>query len=147
MGSLSSSVERNRRSMPIEATIPIQHDADVLTARKAARTVAVRLGFSSTDLALIATAISEIARNILVYAKRGEMTVEAVQEPVRRGLVVVARDDGPGIPDIAQAMQDGYSSGDGLGLGLPGARRLMDDFAIESKAGSGTTIVMKKWTR
>jgi serine/threonine-protein kinase RsbT len=132
--------------MPAEAAILIQHDADVLAARKAARTLAVRLGFSSTDLALIATAISEIARNILTYAKRGEMTFEAVQEPARRGIVVVAKDSGPGIPDIAQAMQDGYSTGNGLGLGLPGARRLMDEFTIESKAGHGTTIVMKKWT-
>jgi serine/threonine-protein kinase RsbT len=133
--------------MPAEATIPIQHDADVLTARKAARSMGVQLGFSSTDLALIATAISEIARNILHYAKSGEMTFEAVREPARRGIVVVARDRGPGIPDIAQAMQDGYSTGDGLGLGLPGARRLMDEFSIESKTGQGTTIVMKKWTR
>jgi serine/threonine-protein kinase RsbT len=133
--------------MAIEARIPILHDVDVLTARKAARVLAVRLGFSSTDLALIATAISEIARNILHYAERGEMTVEAVHEPVRRGIVVTARDEGPGIADIAEAMQDGFSTGEGLGLGLPGARRLMDDFSIESTVGVGTTIVMKKWTR
>jgi serine/threonine-protein kinase RsbT len=133
--------------MAIEATIPIQHDVDVLLARKTARVLAVRLGFSSTDLGLIATAISEIARNILHYAQRGEMTVEAVEEPARRGIVVTARDAGPGIADVAQAMQDGYSTGAGLGLGLPGARRLMDDFSIESKVGVGTTIVMKKWTR
>ena len=109
--------------------------------------MAARLGFSSTDLALIATAISEIARNILVYAGRGEITLEEVSEPPRRGIVVIARDSGPGIADIEQAMQDGYSSGHGLGLGLPGARRLMDDFSIESNVPQGTTIVMKKWAR
>ena len=143
----SSGVEPGKRSMTAEATITIHHDADVLTARRAARGIADRLGFSSTDLALIATAISEIARNILHYAKRGEMTLEAVEEPGRRGIVVVARDRGPGIADIEQAMQDGYSTGKGLGLGLPGARRLMDEFTIESRPGVGTTIVMKKWTR
>jgi len=133
--------------MTAEATVPIKHDADILSARKAARQMAARLGFSSTDLALIATAISEIARNILVYASRGEMTFEEVSEPHRRGIVVVARDEGPGIADVEQAMQDGYSTGRGLGLGLPGARRLMDDFSIESNVGQGTTIVMKKWAR
>jgi serine/threonine-protein kinase RsbT len=133
--------------MPVEASILIQHDADILSARKAARQMAARIGFSSTDLALIATAISEIARNILVYAQRGEMSLEEVSEPARRGIVVVARDQGPGIANIDQAMQDGYSSGHGLGLGLPGARRLMDEFSIESNLGHGTTIVMKKWTR
>jgi serine/threonine-protein kinase RsbT len=133
--------------MGTEIAIPIQHDVDVLTARKAARALAVELGFSSTDLALIATAISEIARNILHYAKRGAMTVEVLEERGRRGIVVTAKDDGPGIADVPQAMQDGYSTGKGLGLGLPGARRLMDEFSIESTVGIGTTIVMKKWTR
>lgn len=133
--------------MPPESTVPIHHEADILTARRAARAIAVKLGFSETDLVLIATAISEIARNILLYARQGEMAFEQVQEPPRRGIVVTARDSGPGIPDIEQAMKDGYSSGKGLGLGLPGARRLMDDFAIESSPGQGTTIVMKKWTR
>jgi serine/threonine-protein kinase RsbT len=127
--------------------VKIHHDADVLTARKAARSLGAELGFASTDLALIATAISEIARNILNYAKHGEMIIAAVQEHARRGIVVTARDQGPGIADIGRAMQDGYSTGHGLGLGLPGARRLMDEFSIESKVGEGTTIVMKKWTR
>ncbi len=133
--------------MTVEATIAIQHDVDILSARKAARAAAVRLGFASTDLALIATAISEIARNILDYATRGVMIIETSEELGRRGIVVTARDEGPGIPDVERAMQDGYSTGQGLGLGLPGARRLMDEFAIDSKVGHGTTIVMKKWTR
>ena len=133
--------------MAAESTVPIRHESDVLAARKVARAIAIRLRFSETDLVLIATAISEIARNILTYAQRGEMTFEAATEPLRRGIVVTAKDEGPGIPDVARAMEDGYSSGHGLGLGLPGARRLMDDFSIESALGTGTTIVMKKWTK
>ena len=133
--------------MSSETHVFIQHDADVLAARKTARALGAQLGFSSSDLALIATAISEIARNILVYATRGEMTFASVFEPHRKGIVVVAKDSGPGIADLEQAMQDGFSSGNGLGLGLPGARRLMDDFAIDTAAGRGTTITMTKWTR
>jgi serine/threonine-protein kinase RsbT len=130
-----------------EARVEIRQESDILTARKVARTIATRLKFSEIDLILLATAISEIARNILTYATRGDMSFEEVQEPSRRGLIVTARDSGPGIPDIERAMQDGFSSGKGLGLGLPGARRLMDEFSIQSTVGAGTTIVMKKWTR
>ena len=128
-------------------TVEIRHESDILAARKAARAIATRLAFSEIDLILIATAISEIARNILTYATRGDMSFEEVQEPSRRGLIVTARDHGPGIPDLERAMEDGYSSGKGLGLGLPGARRLMDEFTIASTVGSGTTIVMKKWAK
>lgn len=128
-----------------EASVTIRQEADILAARKAARVIATRLRFNDTDLILVATAISEIARNILTYATSGEMIFEEVQEFGRRGLVVTARDEGPGIPDVERAMQDGFSTGKGLGLGLPGARRLMDDFSIESVVGRGTVIVMKKW--
>lgn len=130
-----------------ESTVPIRHESDILVARKAGRAIAVRLRFSDTDLILIATAISEITRNILTYATHGDVTFEEVVEHSRRGLVVTARDQGPGIADVEQAMQDGYTSGRGLGLGLPGARRLMDEFSIESTVGKGTTIIMKKWAR
>jgi serine/threonine-protein kinase RsbT len=133
--------------MTVESTVVIQHDADVLTARRTIRQLALRLGFTDSDAVLLATAVSEIARNILTYAKRGQMTFEVAEQGKRRAVVTVARDDGPGISDIERAMQDGYSTGGGLGLGLPGARRIMDDFTIESKPGSGTTIVMTKWTR
>lgn len=133
--------------MPAESIVPIHHEADILAARKVGRALSVRLGFSDTDMVLIATAISEIARNILTYAHHGEMCFEEVHEPTRRGVAVTARDSGPGIPDIGRALEDGYSTGKGLGLGLPGARRLMDDFSIESSAAKGTTIIMKKWTR
>ena len=95
-------------------------------------------------MTLIATAISELARNIVQYARQGEIVLSAV-EGSRRGIQIVARDHGPGISDLELAMRDGYSTGGSLGLGLPGARRLMDEFAIDSEVGKGTTISMKKW--
>jgi serine/threonine-protein kinase RsbT len=95
----------------------------------------------------VATAISEISRNILVYAQRGEIVITQLKEWNRSGILVVARDSGPGIGNIELAMQDGYSTGKSLGLGLPGAKRLMDEFSIESTIGAGTTITMKKWAR
>ena len=127
--------------------IAITRDADIVVARQTGRELAAELGFKGSDLALIATAISEIARNIVVYAQRGEMDFAIVEEGDRRGISVVARDEGPGIADIEQAMRDGFSTGGSLGLGLPGARRLMDAFEIESRVGAGTTVRMKKWVR
>jgi serine/threonine-protein kinase RsbT len=128
-----------------EIRVPIGSDADIVAARQQGRALAAPLGFSRVDLTLIATAISEVARNILAYAKRGEIVLSLANQGSRPGIVVSARDDGPGISDIALAMQDGYSTSRGLGLGLPGAKRLMDEFDIVSQVGKGTTIVMKKW--
>jgi serine/threonine-protein kinase RsbT len=127
--------------------VVITHDGDVVTARQLGRDMAKESGFYGSDLTLIATAISEIARNIVSYAQRGELVFSQLQEGPRRGLMVVARDDGPGIPDIELAMRDGFSTGKSLGLGLPGAKRLMDDFEIHSEVGKGTTITMRKWAR
>jgi serine/threonine-protein kinase RsbT len=127
--------------------VPINSDVDVLSARQQGRALAMRLGFSSADLTLIATAISEIARNIIEYAKSGEMILYLNQEGGKQGIVIIARDQGPGISDVNLAMQDGYSTSRGLGLGLPGARRLMDEFEIVSEIGKGTLITMKKWLR
>ncbi len=124
--------------------IRIQADADVVLARQGARELAARLGFSGTDLTVIATAVSEVARNIVRFADAGEVVVELVEVPCR-GVRVVARDTGPGIPDVEQALADGYSTYHGLGLGLPGARRLMDEFDVVSEAGRGTTVTMTKW--
>ena len=124
--------------------VPVQADADVVAARQAAREVATRLEFSTTDVTLIATAVSEIARNIVRFADSGEVVVTELHEP-RTGISIVARDAGPGIPDVDQALQDGYSTYRGLGLGLPGARRLMDEFAVVSETGRGTTVTMAKW--
>ena len=124
--------------------VPIGVDADVVTARSTVREAASRLGFGSTDLTVIATAVSEVSRNIVRFAGTGEVLVELLDEP-HPGVRIVARDAGPGITDVGQAMQDGFSTYDGLGLGLPGARRLMDEFQVESEVGRGTTVTMTKW--
>jgi len=130
-----------------ESRIAIESDADVVVARQRARELAADLDLSSTDQTLLATAISEVARNITTYAQRGEVLVSIVDEAERRGIRVIARDDGPGIADIERALQDGFTTGGGLGLGLPGARRLVDDFHIESAPGEGTTVTLVKWSR
>ena len=130
-----------------ETQILIGGDTDIVTARQKGRDLALQAGFSGSDLALIATAISEIARNIIVYAQRGEVILSLAEQDGKHGIVVVARDHGPGIANIEQAMRDGYSTGNSLGLGLPGARRLMDEFEIGSEVGKGTTVTMKKWAR
>ena len=125
--------------------IPIESDMDIVEARMAARTLAAYVGFNGADLVMIATAVSEVARNIIKYAGLGELILSVSQDGTRRGLEVVARDQGPGIADIEQAMEDGYSTSRGLGLGLPGSRRLMDEFRIDSRLGQGTTVTMRKW--
>jgi serine/threonine-protein kinase RsbT len=130
-----------------ETHVAIDRDGDIVAARQKARELAAQVGFTGSDLTLIATAISEVARNIVVYADRGEIVLSAVQNGSRRGVLVIARDHGPGIPDIERAMRDGYSTGKSLGLGLPGAKRLMDEFEITSEIGKGTTITMRKWAR
>ncbi len=126
--------------------IPVTGDPDIVAARVAARELAARLRFGTSDLTLIATAVSEVCRNIVRFAGSGEVVVELLETP-RRGIRVVARDGGPGIPDVERALDDGFSTYGGLGLGLPGARRLMDEFAIVSEAGHGTTVTMTKWER
>jgi len=130
-----------------EIRTPISSDFDIVKARQRGRELAATLGFPPTDLALIATAISELARNIVRYADRGEIILSLVEKGEKRGIVVVARDDGPGIPDIELALQDGFSTSGSLGLGLPGCRRLMDEFDISSRNGMGTIITVKKWLR
>lgn len=127
--------------------IPLRSEADIVTVRQQARDMASALGFSKTDLIVLATAISEVARNAVTYGGGGEILLAVVRNGTRSGISVVAQDAGPGIPDLERALQDGYSTGGGLGLGLPGARRLMDEFEIESAAGKGTRITMRKWAR
>ena len=133
--------------MATEIRIPIDRDADVVTARQRGRDLAAQVGFAGSDLTVIATAISEVSRNIVTYAKRGEIILDVAEERDRRGIVVVARDQGPGIADVDRALRDGFSTAGSLGLGLPGARCLMDDFGIESSVGSGTVVTMKKWMK
>jgi serine/threonine-protein kinase RsbT len=128
-----------------EVRVPIADDRDLVAARGAGRALAGRLGFSRTDATMIATAISEVGRNILVHAGQGEIELRPALEGNRTGLVVVARDHGPGIRDVAAALRDGYGTKNGLGLGLPGSRRIMDDFRIDSEVGKGTTVAMCKW--
>jgi serine/threonine-protein kinase RsbT len=126
--------------------LDIATDGDIVLARQSGRELADRLGCSSTDATLVATAISEIARNIVIHAGGGELEISVIEDgDGRRGIEVVARDEGPGIDDIDRAMEDGFTTGRGLGLGLPGARRLMDDFEITSRPGAGTTVIMRKW--
>lgn len=127
--------------------ITISADIDVMLARQMGRELAGKNDISGSDLTLLATAISEIARNIVQYAGRGEIEFRDVEKKGRRGLMIIARDNGPGIADIAKAMQDGYSTSRGMGMGLPGAKRLMDDFEIISETGRGTTVSMVKWGR
>jgi len=124
-------------------TLPISADPHIVAARQAAREFAVRAGFTGTDLTLLATAVSEVTRNIVRFAGSGEVAIELLAP--RRGVRVTARDAGPGIADVDSALVDGYSTTDGLGLGLPGSRRLMDEFDISSEVGRGTTVTMTKW--
>lgn len=127
-----------------ETRVQIKQGGDIITARQQGRALAAQLGFSGADQTLIATAISEMARNILMYAKSGEIILRPEQDS-RAGLVIIARDEGPGIPDINRALQNGYSTSGGLGVGLPGTKRIMDEFTIVSEVGKGTTVTMKKW--
>jgi serine/threonine-protein kinase RsbT len=130
-----------------EAIILINSDIDVVAARQKGRELATMLGFVSTDSTLLATAISELARNIVRYAKHGEISIMPVQSGDRVGITVVARDKGPGIANMSLAMQDGFSTSGGLGLGLPGVKRLMDEFHLVSDVNTGTTVTIKKWKR
>lgn len=136
--------------MDAENQTAINSAIDIVTARQRGRTLALELGFNGADVTLIAAAISEVARNIVDHAKKGEIVMSPLGNPVnggKRGIQIIARDEGPGIRDVAQAMQYGYSTRKGLGVGLPGAKWLMDEFDIASEVGRGTTITMKKWRR
>jgi serine/threonine-protein kinase RsbT len=125
--------------------VQIDDESGILQARKDARTLATDLGFDATSQTLIATAISELARNILKYARRGEIVLRPASRNGALGITVVAADEGPGIADLAQAMTDGFSTGQGLGLGLPGTKRLMDDFDLISEVGKGTVVTTTRW--
>lgn len=128
-----------------EIRLVINSDQDIVLARQKGRALAAELGFSSGDATLIATAISELARNIVSYARKGEIVLRMVNNVERRGLSIIASDKGPGIPDIRQALRDGFSTSGSLGMGLPGVRRLMDEFEITSQPGRGTIVAVKKW--
>jgi serine/threonine-protein kinase RsbT len=131
----------------MELRVPVDSDADVVTARREGRIMAGRLGLSAAEATLVATAISELARNIVDYAKHGEIRLSPFSKMGRDGLTIVARDQGPGITDVKGAGQLGHPASGGLGLGLPGVRRIMDEFDITSGPGRGTTVTVTKWKR
>jgi len=142
---LISSTADHGRIVGDEIRVPVASDADTVLARQAGRNAALRLGFSRTDATFIATAISEIARNITMHAGSGEIVLRPYTEDGREGMIVIAHDDGPGIADVASVLREDYSSYPGLGMGLWGASRLMDEIDVVSEAGKGTTVTMKKW--
>ena len=130
-----------------DVRVPISSDVDLVRAREQGRTLAGELGFQQGDLTLVATAISELARNIVRYARRGEIVLHPIEDGGVPGIVIVARDEGPGIIDVNRAMEQGYSTSGGLGMGLPGVRRIMDKFEIVSEIGRGTVVTVTKWKR
>lgn len=123
----------------------IKASEDVVVVRQLVRQRAIELGFNLVDQTKIVTAASELARNTLQYGGGGSVVIEGLEETARRGLRLTFQDSGPGIPDVQLAMKDGYTTGTGLGLGLSGARRLSNDFHIESKVGEGTRVVITRW--
>jgi serine/threonine-protein kinase RsbT len=127
--------------------LPIVSNADIVAVRQQVRTAAVESGFSLIDQTKVVTAASELARNALVYAGGGQVSIEIIETAQRRGLRLEFRDQGPGIPDVEQALTDGWTTGSGLGLGLSGSRRLVDDFDLVSVPGEGTTVTVTKWAR
>lgn len=133
--------------MGIQSCVKIQTEWDIVAARQLGRNVAKELGFGTVDQARITTAISELARNIFIYADKGQVCIEKIYENGHAGLRIVAVDNGPGIRDIRLAMEDGYSTSGGLGAGLPGVRRLMDEFHIVSTQETGTEVNAIKWIR
>lgn len=134
---------------PDVLVIPITREEDIIVSRQQGRDLAKALGFRMVDQSRIATAISELTRNIIRYAGRGQCLIHAIERDGRTGIEVVCQDDGPGIPDVEAAMQDGFSTADrgGLGIGLPGTRRLMDEMHVDSAVGVGTTVVIRKWRK
>jgi serine/threonine-protein kinase RsbT len=127
--------------------VPIHSESDIVATRRTVRTAATQLGFGVTDITRIVTAASELARNIFLYAGSGIMRWQVLDTGSKVGIELMFEDSGPGITDVEQAMQAGYTSGGGLGMGLPGAKRLMDELEIASELGKGTIVTAKKWHR
>jgi serine/threonine-protein kinase RsbT len=132
---------------PRQGEFPIGSEGDIVMARKVVRNAATALGFGITDVTRIVTAASELTRNIYQYAGSGVMRWRSLSRDARVGLELVFEDSGPGIPDVSKAMEAGFTTGKGLGMGLPGAKRLMDEMSIETLLGKGTTVEVRKWLR
>ncbi|CEG23970.1 Serine/threonine-protein kinase RsbT [Planococcus massiliensis] len=133
--------------MSNQSSVEILTEWDIVAARQLGRNVAKELGFGTVDQARITTAISELARNIYLYAGQGKIEIQQLTENGLKGILIIAADQGPGIPDIRKVMEDGFSTSGGLGAGLPGVKRLMDEFRIETIPGEGTDIRATKWLR
>lgn len=133
--------------MSNQSSVEILTEWDIVAARQLGRNVAKELGFGTVDQARITTAISELARNIYLYAGQGRIEIQQLSQNGVKGILIIAADQGPGIPDIRKVMQDGFSTSGGLGAGLPGVKRLMDEFKIETIPGEGTDIRATKWLR
>jgi serine/threonine-protein kinase RsbT len=131
--------------MTANKTLPIRSSEDVVRIRSEVRNASIAAGFSLVDQTKFVTAASELARNMVIYGAGGEMQIELLESAGRRGVRLAFIDQGPGIPDIDQAMKDGFTTGTGLGLGLGGARRLVNEFTIESKLGHGTRVTIARW--
>ena len=132
---------------PCQGEFRITSENDIVMARKVVRDAATALGFGLTDVTRIVTAASELTRNIYHYAKSGVVRWRTLNQAAKAGLELTFEDHGPGIPDLEKAMEAGYSTGKGLGMGLPGAKRLMDELTIQSSVGQGTTVVVRKWLK
>lgn len=133
--------------MSIESSVDIITEWDIVAARQLGRNEAKEVGFGTVDQARITTAISELARNIYLYAGKGKITIERVTDGAIKGIIIISADQGPGIADLRKVMEDGYTTSGGLGAGMPGVKRLMDDFKVETEVGVGTTITATKWLR
>ncbi|MBM7694594.1 serine/threonine-protein kinase RsbT [Peribacillus deserti] len=133
--------------MEFQSCVKIINEWDIVAARQLGRNVAKELGFGTVDQARITTAISELARNIYLYAGQGRVCIEKLYENGKSGLLIIASDEGPGIPDVRKVMEDGFSTSGGLGAGLPGVKRLMDEFDLDTNVGKGTEIRATKWLR
>lgn len=144
-GNSSGSTAKPSREIRIETKVTIKGVEDIVDARQKGRALAQELGFSMTQSTLIATAISELARNIVLYAKTGEIILARVTNESHRGIIITAADKGPGIANIQHALMSGYSSSGGLGLGLPGVRQMVDEFDIKSRPGEGTQVTALMW--
>ncbi|WP_213424127.1 anti-sigma regulatory factor [Bhargavaea massiliensis] len=133
--------------MAYRSSVDIHTEWDIVAARQLGRNEAKKVGFGTVDQARITTAISELARNIYLYAGAGKIEIERLNEDGLFGIAIIASDEGPGIPDVRKVMEDGYSTSGGLGAGMPGVKRLMDDFRVDTERGKGTKITAIKWLR
>ncbi len=134
------------RRLKILQTVKIENNMDLVKARQAVRTLALDLGYGIVNQTKLVTAVSELTRNVLLYAGKGEINIELIESGTKKGLKITVTDEGPGIPDVDLAITDGYSSSKGLGKGLSGTKKLMDDFSIKTEVGKGTEVVIIKWT-